>query len=299
MYDPSIYPALLDITAALGRGWFVNVPDYEGPLAAELEGAQYGHATLDSVRAVLEFTISHHGLGLRLDTKYALWGYSGGGIASEWAAELQESYAPDLNFAGLVAGGLAPNVETSIGLVTGTEFAGLIPSGLLGLTVEFPEARDFLVSRLKTTGPYNATTFLSALSMSFEEASQAFALQNISNYFVNGDADIYAPILQALYNSQGVMGEHGVPRMPAFVYKAIADEIGPVAETDELVDKFCRLGANILYERNTVGEHVSEYQNGHTRSLDWLSSIFNGTYEAHGCTVLNVSVVDPSGPIVG
>lgn len=104
-------------------------------------------------------------------------------------------------------------------------------------------------------------------------------MQNISNYFVSGDADIQVPILQALYNNQGVMGEHGVPRMRIFVYKAIADEINPVVETDALVEKFCQLGANVLYERNTVGKHVSEYQNGHTRSLDWLSSVFDGTYD--------------------
>lgn len=119
MYDPSIYPSLLDIPAALGRDWFVNVPDYEDPLAAVIEGVQYGHAILDSVRAVLEFTKMEHDLCLRPDAKYALWGFSGGGIASEWGAELQESYAPDLNFAGVVVGGAVPRAETSIGLITG------------------------------------------------------------------------------------------------------------------------------------------------------------------------------------
>lgn len=34
-----------DVSLALGRGWYVNVPDYEGPLASFAAGVQSGHAT--------------------------------------------------------------------------------------------------------------------------------------------------------------------------------------------------------------------------------------------------------------
>lgn len=43
-----------DIQTALSRGWYVNVPDHEGPLASFSCGVQEGHAVLDSVRAVLD-----------------------------------------------------------------------------------------------------------------------------------------------------------------------------------------------------------------------------------------------------
>ncbi len=73
-----------EIPDALARGWFVSVPDYEGPQASFTAGVMAGHATLDSVRAVLAVAGS---FGLRLpDAKVALWGYSGGALASEWAA---------------------------------------------------------------------------------------------------------------------------------------------------------------------------------------------------------------------
>lgn len=85
-----------DIPAALGKGWVVNVPDYEGPLASFGLGVQAGHATLDAVRAVqsLEF-------GCKPDAPSLMWGYSGGSIATEFAAELQVQYAPELNFSGV------------------------------------------------------------------------------------------------------------------------------------------------------------------------------------------------------
>ena len=37
--------------------------------------------------------------------------------------------------------------------------------------------------------------------------------------------------------------------MPVFVYKAIHDEVSVVQEFDKLVNEYCELGANILYER--------------------------------------------------
>ena len=73
-----------EIADALYRGWFVSVPDYEGPLASFTSGIISGHATIDSIRAVMAVAGS---FGLRLpEARVALWGYSGGALASEWAA---------------------------------------------------------------------------------------------------------------------------------------------------------------------------------------------------------------------
>lgn len=98
-----------DINVALGLGWLVNVPDYEGPLASFTAGVQSGHATIDSVRAVLSTASTY---GLSSTAKYAMWGYSGGALASEWASELQGDYAPELSFAGSALGGLTPNITS-------------------------------------------------------------------------------------------------------------------------------------------------------------------------------------------
>lgn len=87
--------SLRDISTGLSSGWFVNVPDYEGPLASFTAGVQSGHATIDSIRAAFN---ANKTLGLDVDARYALWGYSGGALASEWAAELAVQYAPEVSF---------------------------------------------------------------------------------------------------------------------------------------------------------------------------------------------------------
>lgn len=113
-----------DIRAALGKGYFVTVPDYEGPLASFTAGHMSGHATLDAVRATLDAADLY---GLPGDPLCAMWGYSGGALATEWAAELQPMYAPDLSFAGAAMGGLTPNVTSVLLSVNKEVTAGLAP----------------------------------------------------------------------------------------------------------------------------------------------------------------------------
>lgn len=296
LQDPAQASSALDITGALGRGWFVNVPDYEGPLAAFAAEVQAGHATLDSIRSILHLAKHHPNIGLSPKARYAMWGYSGGSMASEFAAELQPSYAPDLHFVGAVLGGTVTVFEHVWNLLEGTQYIGLMASALVGVVAEFPDAREFLVSKLKTSGPYNATTFLAVPTTSSTfEVFAAFAYQHISDYFVDGEADVFDPILLNLYDTQTTMGLHGVPSMPLFLYKAIGDQFSLINDTDVLVEKYCGLGVEILYERNTVGDHMTEQSNGHTRSLDWLAMAFNGNvgelYENQSCTVVNVTQV--------
>ncbi len=88
------------IAAALAEGWAVSVPDHEGRNG--MWGAPYepGYHVLDGLRAAL----SSERLGLSPSAPIGLWGYSGGGLASAWAAEMSGSYAPELNIVGAVLG---------------------------------------------------------------------------------------------------------------------------------------------------------------------------------------------------
>jgi hypothetical protein len=281
-----------DVEKALGMGWYVNVPDYEGPLASFTAGVQSGHATLDSVRAVL-----NAGFGLSPSARYAMWGYSGGALASEWAAELQVQYAPEMTFAGAALGGLTPNITSVLQAIAGGPLAGLAPSGTLGLASQWPELALFIKQNLKTTGPYNATSFYAVLNDTLIESIGAFANSNLTDYFKHGEADLLQPIPQRATNSDGIMGYHGIPQMPVYAYKAIKDEVSPVADTDKLIERFCGVGANINYERNTVGGHSSESTNGNAAAFAFLSSVLKGTYTHTGCTIKNVTITLSTGTL--
>ncbi|KAL1895479.1 hypothetical protein Sste5346_005287 [Sporothrix stenoceras] len=280
-----------DISDSLGKGWFVNVPDFEGNMASFTAGVLSGHATIDSIRAVLNGASRFN---LPQNTSYAMWGYSGGALASEWAAELAVQYAPELNFSGAALGGLTPNVTSVLMTIYDSVEAGLTPPAILGITNQFPDVYAYVLSKLKTDGPYNKTGFLATQNYTLSQNIGAYALKNMSMYFQDGFADILSPLAQKVIQSDGLMGYHGVPQMPLYAYKAIGDEVSPINDTDALVERFCNVGVNINYQRNTIGGHSAEGTNGHAAAVAWLDSIFDGSFastkNATGCTIQNVSV---------
>ncbi|KAK3725429.1 hypothetical protein LTR37_000399 [Vermiconidia calcicola] len=290
--SPMVAIVNTDIDTALSYGWYVNVPDFEGPLASFTAGVQSGHAVLDSVRAVLNTRF-----GLSDTARYAMWGYSGGSLASEWAAELQVQYAPELSFAGAALGGVLSNMSSIIPAINGTMWAGLFPEALLGMTSQYPEAREYLLSQLKPSGPYNRTALLAAADLTITEAFAVYAGQDIYQYLRDGPEFFHAPVIQDVLHREGYMGYHGVPEMPLFIYKAVADEITSIEDTDRMVQRYCEVGANIVYERNTVGGHLAELTNGDRRAFEWLGQVLGGTYEHEGCTIRNVAVNITDSPL--
>jgi hypothetical protein len=160
----------------------------------------------------------------------------------------------------------------------------------LGISSQHPEARRWIVRRLK---PAVREVFLSVRRMTAAQSIRAFRYQNIYGYFVGGYTDLHTRVMQMMYNVDGYMGYHGVPRMPVFIYNAINDELSDIRDVDALVDRFCGVGANILYHRNTVGTHMHELVNGRQRAFAWLRSVLDGSYgdlySTMGCTIYNVT----------
>ncbi|KAK0321965.1 hypothetical protein LTR82_006937 [Friedmanniomyces endolithicus] len=290
LYNPAFTgtpPIYSDIQSALSLGWYVNIPDFETHTASFGVGITEGHATLDSVRAVL-----NAGFDLAADARYALWGYSGGSIASEWAAELQAQSAPELSFAGAAIGGTVPNVTTILTGAPGQWWAGLLPEALLGFTIEYPAARDYLLSQLKLTGPYNRTGFLVAENFGVE---QAFAVLSSSTSSTATKA--FLPRSCKTSKNNGYMGYHGIPQMPLYFYKATHDEIASIEAVDELVSRYCDVGGNVLYERDSIGGHLAEEINGDASAFRFLQSVLGGTYNHTGCTVRDVALNITDSPL--
>ncbi|KAF4959463.1 hypothetical protein FGADI_1684 [Fusarium gaditjirri] len=277
---------------ALGLGVFLSVPDYEGPLASFTAGVMSGHATLDSIRAILSLDI---GLN-KADPRVALWGYSGGALASEWASELAVQYAPDLQgtVVGAAIGGITPNITAVLEAISGKDSAGLVPSSILGLTSQYPDVRKYVLSQLKTSGKHNKTAFLAAENYTLVEAGNAFAGVDIFDFFKNGEKLFHDPRVRRVINRDGIMGYHGVPQWPIFAYQAVHDEVSPIVNTDKLIERYCAVGANILYQRNTVGTHAENYLFNAGAAVGWLASVLMGldaeSYKTDGCTIQNVTV---------
>ena len=95
--------------------------DYEGPRSEWTAGLNTAHGVIDGIRAAQSFAPA----GLSgAATPTALMGYPGGALASQWANEVQPTYAPELKFAGVAAGGVPADIEYVARRIDGGVFAG-------------------------------------------------------------------------------------------------------------------------------------------------------------------------------
>lgn len=89
------------ISQAISRGWVVVATDYPGQGTTGpypyLVGGGEGRATLDAVRALRQLD------GANASDRVMLWGHSQGGHATLWAAQLADTYAPQLDIVGVAA----------------------------------------------------------------------------------------------------------------------------------------------------------------------------------------------------
>ncbi|WP_405495550.1 lipase family protein [Nocardia sp. NBC_00511] len=139
----------------ISRGYTVIIADTEGPQADFAAGPEYGMTTLDGIRAATHSVDT----GLDEQTRIGLVGYSGGAIATDWAAALAPTYAPDINnrLVGATEGGVLVNPAHNLRYVSGSiGWSGVAAMAILGVArsydIDFtPYLSDYgsgLVARL-------------------------------------------------------------------------------------------------------------------------------------------------------
>lgn len=270
------------IATLLGSSWTVNIPDYEGLDAAYEAGLATSHAVLDSVRAALQ---SESITGIFKNATYAMWGYSGGSYASQWAAELQSSYAPDLSFVGTAVGGTTPNLTSVYLTINGQPYAGLNVVSILGLSKQYANFSRYLDTHLISS---KASEFRYGERKCFLDVIKKFANKNVSHYFTDGESFLYDTVCKSVLENSGLLCRHGTPQMPLYIYKAVHDEISPIADTDALVKQYCAEGLDVQYVRDHKGNHEHEAAWGAPRALAFLEYVMGGYMVQPGCNITNV-----------
>lgn len=124
------------VSQFLLRGYALVIADTEGPAADFAAGPEYGMVTLDSLRAAFRAT----GTGIAPGARAAMIGYSGGAIATQWAASLAPTYAPDVNrrLVGAATGGILVRPHENLKYLDGQgQWAGVIPLAIIGASRGF------------------------------------------------------------------------------------------------------------------------------------------------------------------
>lgn len=264
--DPASPPPseALQAAIALDRGWAVSIPDPGGIDNRFLTPRVMGYTVLDGIRAAESFSP----LGLAgAATRTALTGYSGGGIGTSWAAEVQPSYAPELNVVGAVLGAPIPDLAAAMRTVSGRISGGLIAVGVASLMYDSPEFSAALDRYLKP----GARAVLA-------DAGRACVNTTVAkNLFITTSDLLTVPLDQVLSDPviHAVIAERSrgtaTPTTPMYVVNAVNDEVSPIAAVDNLVARYCADGASVSYVRDDMPDVISDH------SIEALASL-GGTF---------------------
>jgi hypothetical protein len=270
-YSVSTGGSVLNASAFLGKGWAVAVPDYEGPKSAWMAGPQAGHAVLDGVRAVRNFTAD----GVGATSPWALDGYSGGAEATGWAAQLQASYAPELHFVAAALGGLPADPGAVAKSLDGGLFSGFEFAATYGLNADFPEAG--IPAILNANGQRDLAA---VKGKCLSDILGGFALKTLSSDSTTRTpltVPSVAAVLQV--NTLGA----SAPKMPIFDYHADTDEVVPVAQDTTAVRAWCAKGASVEIIRDLVGEHIEEGAFRAASAQQFIANEFAGKKPTNNC----------------
>ncbi|MBL1076573.1 lipase [Nocardia sp. 2] len=289
--NPVIPAEFIEAQAMLQLGHAVVIPDHQGPNAAYATGPLGGRITLDGIRAAQNFAPAALP---GADTRVTLWGYSGGAIPTGHAAELQPTYAPEINLVGTAVGGLMADLRMALDYNNSTSsFAGAVLGGLFGVAREYPELNQFIDRYMNPLGK----------GLRVLHENQCVALQFAGFPFVNlkglfdypGGDPMLAPELQPMLDEL-TMGKRGTPSSPMFIYESPFDEAMPINAVNNLYDTYCSdPSARVFYTRDLLSEHGIAAVSGAGSSVMWLNDRLNGIPAPEGCRNRDVlsTILDP------
>ncbi|WP_405491806.1 lipase family protein [Streptomyces sp. NBC_00096] len=247
------------------RGWAVVVTDYEGlgtpGVHTYTVGPSAGHAVLDAARAATRLP----GTGLSASTPVGIMGYSQGGQASSWAAELQGSYAPELKVKGTATGGVPADLMKVADFNNGSYGSGLIFMAAAGQDAAFPELKldSYLnaAGKVLVDGMKENCVAIDSIAGSFKRVSDLTTRNPLAQ-----------PDWQARLNQSRLGGT--APAAPVYQYHALGDELIPYAVGRRLRSEWCAKGANVEFDTILVGEHVSGVITHSLEAGNWLADRF-------------------------
>jgi fermentation-respiration switch protein FrsA (DUF1100 family) len=263
------------IAGALKRGWAVAVTDYEGlgtpgPHTYTV-GRVEGTAVLDAARAA-EHLPQARRAGVTGASPVGIMGYSQGGQASSWAAELADTYAPELHVKGTATGGVPADLPKVAAYNDGDPDAALVLMAAIGHDAAYP--RLHLKKYLNDEGTALAKTLRSGCVAQEMKAGAGKSLAELTVTNPLGRPDWRRALAADRLGTRA-------PAEPVYLYQGTADEIIPYQVGEQLRERWCSRDATVQWQAFPLTDHVTTAVLGSGPAMNWLGARFAGA-PTHG-----------------
>lgn len=273
----NIAPLELTVMAGvLRKGWALSIADHEGMSGRFGAAREPGYRVLDGVRAALAFGP----LGLEPDTQVGVMGYSGGGMASSWAAEMAPEYAPEINLVGAALGApVGDPGETFLRLNQGF-FAGLPALVVGGLRSGYPGLARVIHEHVSFDGRRKLQQLeeLSTLG-----AVLKYRHNDFDDYLDSPLADVLATP-EVLHVFEDLRLGHRTPDCPLLMVQGTHDQVIHIEDVDAQQQRYVDGGATVRYVRDLTAEHILLQPLSTPMMVGWMADRFAGRPAPSGTT---------------
>jgi len=283
-----------DIAPLLLAGDTVSVADTEGQTADFAAGPEYGYTTLDGIRAALSSTRTN----LSPDTKVALVGYSGGAIATSWAAQEAASYAPDVErrLVGASIGGLLVDPDHNLHYIEGSStWAGVMPMAIVGV------ARAYGISFSQYLSAYGNAVVAAIQNDNINQAESGYSGITWSDLAAPQfpEPEDVAPFVKIA--NRLLLGSAGMPEVPEFIAQGTGgqqDGTNPSAtygagdgvmlagDVRAYAREVCASGDPVEYQEFADLSHEQTEAPWLAATLPWLTARFAGVAAPQDCATI-------------
>jgi Secretory lipase len=296
------------IAPLLLQGYTVIVPDTEGQTADFASGPEYGVNTLNSIRAATSSPLT----GLDTSTPIGLFGYSGGAVATDWAAQMAPAYAPDVNrqLVGAAEGGVLVDPAHNLTYVDGSStWAGIIAMAIIGIARGFhADITPYLsnyglqldnalqkASIINVLGQYPGLTFAQLVKPQYANPASIPVLVKVENKLNTGRRP--SPTIP-MFIGQGANGTlEGTPGNKPGI--GPGDGVMIAGDVRTLARRFCASGTAVDYTQYDTLSHITTFPVWAPAALAWLGGLFAGGQAPNDCSQIppgnSLAPVKPAG----
>ncbi|KAA9161055.1 lipase [Amycolatopsis acidicola] len=267
------------IAGLLAHGYGVVITDYEGlgtpGVHTYVNRKAEGYAVLDAVRAAQRLPEAN----LPDTGPVAIAGYSQGGGASAAAAELQSSYAPELDLKGAYAGAPPADLAAVAKSLDGQYAVGFLMFAVASMNAAYPELNipDLLNDKGKALEAKveNECTADGLINNAFTKTSDLTADgRPITDYLAE------EPYASAVAEQQ--IGRTA-PTAPVLVAHSAFDDIVPFEQGRQMARSWCSEGAAVQFDTVLAPTHVGGFVAAYPSALAWLDGRLHGDPAPDNC----------------
>lgn len=232
--------------ALLDRGFDVVVTDYEGlgtpGQHTYVNNVAEAHAVLDAGRAAIAHSDGH----LAADAPVVVTGYSQGGGAAARTAEIESTYAPELNIRGVNVGAPPVNLAATLSEIDGSLIVGAVGYALNSFLATNPELLPLLEEHLNEAG---VAAVERTANQCIGDSILTDAMRSTAQWTKSGqpaqDVLLNIPEARAVIDSQRI-GD-AAPQVPVRLQGNVNDDVIPFQPIQEVGGAWCAAGSDVQF----------------------------------------------------